>query len=228
MLFAHLVHTLLLHEIVLLSEELVNRGGRATTSDQRVTIGQCDSGGVVEELVVGLVDCLDVPLLGVEVEHDDLVGVTKEAKLFIGHLNRPMVNVCQVLDRRIQLVGIKLDLRVSHGDRHQLFRDGAKLVCLPSKILQSICDVSTFDLLAPEVVDLDRRFLDVFLTKVDHLRVLLKVLLLPRYPSLFNFQSLAVLQLDLCLLELDLLDHFVEVVVDLAHYFNLALLDLVL
>ena len=58
--------------------------------------------------------------------------------------------------------------------------------------------------------------------------MLLKVLLLSRYPSLFYLESLTVLQLDLRLLELHLFDHYFEVVIDLAHNLDFALLYFVL
>ena len=47
--------------------------------------------------------------------------------------------------------------------------------------------------------------------------MLFKVFLFARNPGLFHLKRLAVFKFDFCLLKLDLLDYFLEVLVDLVH-----------
>ena len=52
-----------------------------------------------------------------QIKHNDLVGVPKEAQLLICHLYRAMVHTCHVFDAHLEFLGVKFDLRVSHLNR---------------------------------------------------------------------------------------------------------------
>ena len=93
MLLPHLIHALLLDQVILLRQELEDGLGGTTSCDKRIAIGQCDCSCIVEELIVGLVDCLDRPALVMKVKHDDLVRVSEEAQFLIGHFDRSVVHV---------------------------------------------------------------------------------------------------------------------------------------
>ena len=57
--------------------------------------------------------------------------------------------------------------------------------------------------------------------------MLLKIFLLANYSCFFYLKRLYVFQLDLRLFAKNLTDYSFKVVVDLSHYFNLTLLDLI-
>jgi hypothetical protein len=116
----HLIHTLPLDEVKLLSHELVDSGGRASSSDERITIREGDSSGVVQEFIVLLVDSLDGPRLVVSVQDDHLVGVAEETDLFVSHLHCLMVNARGLLNEASELVHVKLNFRIGHLDGDQL------------------------------------------------------------------------------------------------------------
>jgi len=60
-LLSHLIHTLLLDEVKLLSQELIDSCGGASSSDQGISVREGDCSGVVEEFIVLLVDSLYCP-----------------------------------------------------------------------------------------------------------------------------------------------------------------------
>ena len=117
MLLAHLIHVTLLHQVVLLGEELVDGLRGAAARDESVAVGERDGGCVVEKFVVWLIDRLYLPILVMQIEHNDLVGVPKEAQLLICHLYRAMVHTCHVFDAHLEFLGVELDLRVCHLNR---------------------------------------------------------------------------------------------------------------
>lgn len=177
-LLAHLVHVPLLNEIILLGQELVDSLGRATSCDQRITVGQSHGCCIVQELVVWLVDCFDDPVLVVEIQNDDFVRVTEEAKLLVSHLDGAMVHISHVLDRQLQLACVELDLRVGHVDWLQ----GIGLLCerllLILEVVDAVRQIGALDLLAAELVNLPASLHYVFLAEADQAEVLVEVLLL--------------------------------------------------
>jgi hypothetical protein len=147
----HLIHALSLDEVKFLSHELVDSGGRASSCDECIAIRKGDSSGVVQELIVLLVDSLNGPRLVVSVQDDHFVGVTEETDLFVSHLHGLMVNARRLLNKASELVHVKLNFRVRHLNRDQLLGLVRELFFLTLELLEPASNISPLNLLAPNV-----------------------------------------------------------------------------
>jgi len=159
-----------------------------------------------------------------QVEDDYLVCIAEETEFFVSHLYGSMVHVSEVFYCGFQFFRVEFDLRVCHCDWNEFLCDLVELLFLASEIFEAVCNVCALYLFAAEVINLNGGFGNILLAEVDHLRMLLKILLLPRDASFFHFDSLAVFDFDFGLLQLDLFDDFVEVVINLVHGVDFALL----
>jgi len=211
-----------LNQVVLLGQKLVHSGAASATCDQRITIRQGDRGGVVQKFVVWLTDGFDLPLLGMGVENYHFVSVTEETYLFVSHLDGAMVYSGHMLDSFFKFLWTKFNLRIGHLDRHQLVSLVVQLFLVSLKVLKSVADVSAFNLLTSEILDLISCGLHIFFTKVDKGKMLFKIFLFPIDSSFFDFECLRIFQLNFSFFQQDLFDDFFEVLFDLLHNFDLS------
>ena len=226
MFLPHLIHVTLLNKIVLLSQELVDGLRGATASYQSVTVWQSDGSSIVEKFVVWLINRLYLPILVMQIEHDDLVGVTKEAKLLICHFYGAMVYTCHVFDAHLEFLGVELNLRVCHLNRLECVSLLSQRFFLILEVLNPVGKITAFDLLTTEIVNLLARFRHVLPAEPNQAQVLVKVFLLSHNSCLFNLERFSVLKFDFGPFLQDHMDDSVEVFVNLCHDLYLALFDL--
>lgn len=161
-----------------------------------------------------------------QVEHDYFVCVPEEAQFFVRHLHGSMVNGRYPSDGGLKFLWGELNLRVGYRDSLQLFSLRLQLFLLPLEVFETVAQVGAFDLLSTVALDFLGCIEQILPAKGYETQMLFKVLLLSRNSGFFELESIAVLELDLCLFEQDLLHDFLEVLVNALHDFYLVLLHI--
>lgn len=158
-----------------------------------------------------------------QIQHNHLVCVPKEAQFLVGHLGCEVMNRGHLPYHTFQFVCVVLYLRICglYGLEGVGLR--AQFFLLVLEIFDSIRQIRPLDLLAPKIVQLMRRLHYGVPAKLYQTYVFLNLFLLFQDVGLFYLHCLSILHFHLGFLVEQLPDNLIKIVINLGHHFEFAL-----